>query len=83
MLLATWHLSHDLLPAWATVALGVVVALVGAAVFRFCAEEPARRGAQRLGVLIRTRGALERDPSPGAPIPPAASGKEPRIGPDV
>jgi peptidoglycan/LPS O-acetylase OafA/YrhL len=83
VLLATWHLSHDLLPAWATVALGIALALVGAAAFRFCAEDPARRVAQRLGVLIRTRRAKERDPSPGALSPPVASGKEPRIGPDV
>ena len=57
VLLATWHFCHVLLPAWATVALGFVLALVGAAVFRFCAEDPARRVAQRLSALIRTRAA--------------------------
>ena len=57
VLLATWHLCRDLLPAWATAALGLVLALVGGALFRFCAEDPARRVARRLGVLVRTRAA--------------------------
>ncbi len=57
VLLATWHLCRDLLPAWATAALGLVLALVGAALFRFCAEDPARRVARRLGVLVRRRAA--------------------------
>jgi peptidoglycan/LPS O-acetylase OafA/YrhL len=54
VLLTTWHLSHGILPAWATAVLGAVFAVGGAALFRFLAEDPARRIAQQLGVIIGT-----------------------------
>jgi peptidoglycan/LPS O-acetylase OafA/YrhL len=54
VLLATWHLCQERLPAWATAVLGIVLAVGGAALFRFLAEDPARRVARRLGGIIRT-----------------------------
>ncbi len=69
VLLATWHLCHDRLPAWATAMLGGVLALVGAALFRFSTEDPARRVAQRLGVLIRARAARGAPPAGRSDLP--------------